>query len=100
MPPILKILKYRNRKLYSDRASSYLSTLDLAALVADGETVIVIDDCNQKKDITFETLSRALYERVRWFMDVSEKRPIPPDPFPREKLCELIRMIPSKRPRR
>jgi hypothetical protein len=71
--------------------------LDLANLVAEGETVIVIDDCS-KKDITFETLARALYERTRWFMRVPEKRSMPPDPFPRTKLCELIREIPSKRP--
>ena len=59
-----KITKYANRKLYDEESVSYVSMLELSDLVAAGARVVVTCDLTGQ-DITLETLSRALYERVK-----------------------------------
>jgi polyhydroxyalkanoate synthesis regulator protein len=59
-----RITKYANRKLYDEESVSYVSMLELSDLVAGGARVAVTCDVTGQ-DITLETLSRALYERVK-----------------------------------
>lgn len=59
-----QIRKYANRKHYDESTSTYIQVLDIANLVAGGETVRVVCDVTGR-DVTLETLSRALYERVK-----------------------------------
>lgn len=60
----LNVKKYANRKLYAVEKTSYVSMLELSDLVAAGHPVEVTDD-GSGKDLTFETLARALYERAK-----------------------------------
>lgn len=60
----LNVKKYANRKLYVVEKTSYVSMLELSDLVAVGHPVEVTDD-GSGKDLTFETLARALYERAK-----------------------------------
>lgn len=61
---VQRIVKYGNRKLYSPSAASYVSMLELSDIVAKGQQVqVVLDETGE--DITLETLTRALYERVK-----------------------------------
>lgn len=58
------VKKYANRKLYVVEKTSYVSMLELSDLVAAGHPVEVTDD-GSGRDLTFETLARALYERAK-----------------------------------
>lgn len=58
------IRKYMNRKHYDMQTSAYLQVVDIAKMVALGETISVVCDVTGR-DITLETLCRALYERVK-----------------------------------
>jgi polyhydroxyalkanoate synthesis regulator protein len=61
---VQRIVKYGNRKLYAPSEASYVSMLQLSDLVAKGQSVeVVLDETGE--DITLETLTRALYERVK-----------------------------------
>jgi polyhydroxyalkanoate synthesis regulator protein len=60
----LNVKKYANRKLYVVEKTSYVSMLELSDLVAAGHAVVVTDD-GSGKDLTFETMARALYERAK-----------------------------------
>lgn len=86
-----RIRKYRNRKLYDEHESKYLSMLGLSDLIRSGVHVEVIDDSNEQ-DITFETMSRALYERTKWYL---HRRPADRfhEPFSRSKFESLIKQI-------
>jgi hypothetical protein len=59
-----KIKKYGNRKLYDLDGGRYLSMFELSELVAGGARVEVTCD-RTGLDVTFEALSRALYERLK-----------------------------------
>jgi len=59
-----KIKKYANRKLYDLEGGRYLSMFGLSELVAGGARVEVTCD-RTGLDVTFETLARALYERLK-----------------------------------
>jgi hypothetical protein len=60
----VRIKKYANRKLYDEEASLYLSMLDVSNLATITSNIRVTCD-RTGKDITLETLSRALYERLK-----------------------------------
>ena len=63
---VVRIKKYANRKLYDEEASVYLSVLDVSNLAAVTSNIRVTCD-RTGRDITLETLSRALYERLRLY---------------------------------
>jgi polyhydroxyalkanoate synthesis regulator protein len=60
----IQVRKYGNRKLYDEEHATYVSMLDLSSLVADGARAVVTCDLTGR-DITLETLARALYERSK-----------------------------------
>jgi len=60
----IQVRKYGNRKLYDEEHATYVSMLDLSDLVADGARAEVTCDLTGR-DITLETLARALYERSK-----------------------------------
>lgn len=96
MPPIRKIKKYANRKLYDIAGAKYISMVELAEIVYGEEEVMVIDD-RTGTDITVETLARALYERIkRHFAASRSAKSRSLDPFSRRTLVDLIRQVPSK----
>jgi len=59
-----QIRKYANHKHYDEATHAYVQVVDISDLVADGEQVTVVDDVTGR-DVTLETMSRALYERVK-----------------------------------
>jgi hypothetical protein len=94
MPPTRKFKKFKNRKLYDLDGSRYVSMVDLANTVALGDDVTVVED-RTGRDITFQTLARALYERVTGYYHARDARKgVPGEPFARASLAKLIRSIP------
>ena len=68
--------------------------LDLALIVSAGEEVVVFDD-RTGFDITFETLARALYEKIKnYYSTKAAKKSPPQDPFGRGALAKLICQVP------
>jgi len=57
------IKKYANRKFYNTRDSHYESFDGIRKLVANGASVIVIDNVS-KRDITDQTLAAVLVENI------------------------------------
>ena len=87
---VVQVKKYGNRKIYSETTGSYVTMLELSDFVAEGRRVQVT--CDQTgKDLTVESLARALYERVR------DREPGPKDPKP-EDFERLIAMIKRREP--
>jgi hypothetical protein len=68
---VVRIKKYANRKLYDEEASVYLSLLDISNLAAVTSNIRVMCD-RTGRDITLETLSRALYERLKLLGDAED----------------------------
>ena len=94
----VRIKKYGNRKLYDENASSYLSMLDVADLAAnDGDVVVKCDRTG--RDLTIETLARALYERLKDYYDEDNfmSNGNPENPFSPKELIKLIVKVPGKR---
>jgi len=94
------IKKYANRKLYDEEASAYLSMLELSDLAAKNPDIRVTCD-RTGRDITLETLSRALYERLKAYAgeDAGVSSNIKSNwssPFPAADLAKLIARVPSK----
>ena len=89
-----KIKKYTNRKLYDTEIGEYVSMLGVGEEIASGADVVVADD-RTGRDITFETLTRILYERVRGYYN-SAGTTIPTDPFDHGTLISLIRQVPRR----
>lgn len=106
------IKKYANRKLHLEGTVKYLTMLDLSDLAAkitfqiqdrhlgeDKDVLQVICD-RTGRDLTLETLSRALYERLKRYCDedqyVETKRD-KPAPFAAKSLMALIAMVPSSK---
>jgi polyhydroxyalkanoate synthesis regulator protein len=93
----LRIKKYGNRKLYDEGASSYISMLDLAKLVSKDNNVVVTCD-RTGRDLTLETLARALYERLKTYSDedvflrTGSNRP---QLFSVSKLTSLLALLPA-----
>jgi polyhydroxyalkanoate synthesis regulator protein len=59
-----QIRKYANHKHYDEETSAYVQVVDLSDLIASGEQIKVVDDVSGR-DITLETMARALYDRLR-----------------------------------
>lgn len=89
-----KIKKYTNRKLYDIEKGEYVSMLGLGEEIAGESDVEVVDD-RTGRDITFETLTRILYERVRGYYNSAGKL-TPTDPFEHSILIKLIRQVPRR----
>ena len=95
MPPTVRhFKKYANRKFYDLDKGRYASLLDVGDAVAGGEEVEVICD-RTGRDRTFETLTRALYERAKAYFSPSAHRSyVPEDPIARIAVMKIIRLIP------
>ena len=93
-PPARRFKKFTNRKLYDLDSSRYVSMVDLAKIVAAGPDVVVEDD-RTGRDITLETLARALYELLKDHFNGGDRRhKVPKDPFDHGELAKLIRRVP------
>jgi dTDP-4-dehydrorhamnose reductase len=98
--PLRKFKKFSNRKLYDVDESSYVSMVQVAKIVAKGADVTVEDD-RTGRDITLETLARALYELLKdHFQGGDRRRKAREDPFSPAALARLIRQIPGQIPAR
>ena len=87
--------KYANRKFYDLDKGRYVSLLDLGDVSAGGAEIEVICD-RTERDLTFETLTRALYERTRAYFTIEFKKgPFVADPVSREAISKLIRLVPA-----
>ena len=90
---VVRIKKYANRKLYDEEASVYLSMLDVSNLAATTSNIRVTCD-RTGKDITLETLSRALYERLKMLNDADDDPSCrTPFPFTVASLTKLISKV-------
>jgi polyhydroxyalkanoate synthesis repressor PhaR len=58
------IKRYSNRKLYDTKDSRYVTLLQIADMVRDGEEVQIIDN-NTKDDLTEVTLAQIIYEEQK-----------------------------------
>lgn len=58
------IKRYANRKLYDTHDSRYVTLLQIAKLVRDGEHVTIIDNTT-KEDLTNVTLAQIIYEEEK-----------------------------------
>lgn len=99
----LQIKKYANRKLHAEGDSKYLSMLELGDLAAQskvsGQKIQVICD-RTGRDITLETLSRALCERLKAYGDEDrfvETGRNKPQPFDADELCDLMARVPGRK---
>ncbi|HXX69621.1 MAG TPA: polyhydroxyalkanoate synthesis regulator DNA-binding domain-containing protein [Polyangiaceae bacterium] len=62
--PKRMIKRYSNRKLYDTKDSRYVTLLQIAGMVRDGEEVQIIDN-NTKDDLTEVTLAQIIYEEQK-----------------------------------
>ena len=83
------IKRYGNRKLYDAAAGRYVTLAELAALVARGQEVEVLDQ-KTGDDLTNLTLAQALLDGIR--QGASR--------LPRQVLTRLIRIAAAPKPRR
>jgi polyhydroxyalkanoate synthesis repressor PhaR len=58
------IKRYSNRKLYDTKGSRYVTLLQVAEMVREGEEVQIIDN-NTKDDLTEVTLAQIIYEEQK-----------------------------------
>jgi polyhydroxyalkanoate synthesis repressor PhaR len=58
------IKRYSNRKLYDTKCSRYVTLLQVAEMVREGEEVQIIDN-NTKDDLTEVTLAQIIYEEQK-----------------------------------
>jgi polyhydroxyalkanoate synthesis repressor PhaR len=58
------IKRYSNRKLYDTKDSRYVTLLQIAEMVREGEEVQIIDN-NTKDDLTEVTLAQIIYEEQK-----------------------------------
>ena len=64
-PSVRRIIKrYSNRKLYDTKGSSYVTLLQLAEMIREGEDVQIIDNAT-KEDKTDVTLALIISEELR-----------------------------------
>jgi hypothetical protein len=94
-----QIKKYANRKLHVEGDAKYLSMLELGDLAAKDSDLHVVCD-RTGRDLTLQTLSRALYERLKdyfdedRFMATGRNKPLP---FPVSELTALIARVPARK---
>jgi polyhydroxyalkanoate synthesis repressor PhaR len=62
--PMRVIKRYSNRKLYDTKDSRYVTLLQIAEMVREGEEVQIIDN-NTKDDLTEVTLAQIIYEEQK-----------------------------------
>jgi polyhydroxyalkanoate synthesis repressor PhaR len=62
--PMRVIKRYSNRKLYDTKDSRYVTLLQIAGMVREGEEVQIIDN-NTKDDLTEVTLAQIIYEEQK-----------------------------------
>jgi len=62
--PKRMIKRYSNRKLYDTKDSRYVTLLQIAEIVRNGEEVQIIDN-NSKEDLTEVTLAQIIYEEKK-----------------------------------
>jgi polyhydroxyalkanoate synthesis repressor PhaR len=62
--PLRVIKRYSNRKLYDTKDSRYVTLLQIAGMVREGEEVQIIDN-NTKDDLTEVTLAQIIYEEQK-----------------------------------
>ena len=62
--PVRVIKRYSNRKLYDTKDSRYVTLLQIAEMVREGEEVQIIDN-NTKDDLTEVTLAQIIYEEQK-----------------------------------
>ena len=87
--------KYANRKFYDLDEGRYVSLLDLGDVSAGGAELEVICD-RTGRDLTFETLTRVLYERTRAYFAVeSRKGRFVAEPVARAAISKYIRLVPT-----
>jgi polyhydroxyalkanoate synthesis regulator protein len=78
---MIKIYKYKNRKIYNRTTSKYIKLTQLLDLVNQGETIQVIE-FDTRRDITVDTVTKAFFEAglfhstVRQFLDLRRGRPV------------------------
>lgn len=60
-PPVIKIKKYANRRLYNTKTSSYVTLEDLATMVKKDQDFIVVD-AKTNEDITQPVLTQIILE--------------------------------------
>jgi polyhydroxyalkanoate synthesis repressor PhaR len=70
-PPRRVVKRYSNRKLYDTKDSRYVTLLQIAEMVREGEEVQIIDN-NTKEDLTEVTLAQIIYEEQK-----SQSRSVP-----------------------
>jgi polyhydroxyalkanoate synthesis regulator protein len=97
MPAVIK--KYVNRKLHREGDSSYISMLEVAdAAVEDPKLKVICDRTG--RDLTVETLTRALYERTKdhaneaRYMETGRNRPMP---FTADEIIRLLALFPPRK---
>jgi hypothetical protein len=87
--------KYANRKFYDLDKGRYVSLLDLGDISAGGDEIEVACD-RTGRDLTFETLTRVLYERTRAYFTVEFKKGrFVTEPCPRAAILKFIRLVPT-----
>ena len=87
--------KYANRKFYDLDRGRYVSLLDLGDVSAGGDEIEVVCD-RTGRDLTFETITRVLYERTRAYFTVeSRKGRFVTEPIPRTAISKFIRLVPT-----
>lgn len=69
------IKRYSNRKLYDTKDSRYVTLLQIAEMVRDGEEVQIIDN-NSKEDLTEVTLAQIIYEEQKQKAATSRNVPL------------------------
>jgi polyhydroxyalkanoate synthesis repressor PhaR len=62
--PARIIKRYANRKLYDTRESRYVTLLDIAKLIREGEELRIIDN-KSKDDVTNVTFAQIIYEEEK-----------------------------------
>jgi polyhydroxyalkanoate synthesis regulator protein len=95
----VRIKKYVNRKLHAEGDTTYLSMLDLADRAAKDSDIQVVCD-RTGRDLTLETLSRALNERLKAYFTEAQFLADGHDksmPFPVRALTKLIALVPARK---
>jgi len=97
MPTVIK--KYVNRKLHREGDSTYISMLEVSeAAVEDPDLKVICDRTG--RDLTLETLARALYERMKdhfdetRYLETGRNRPAP---FSPKEIIRLLAMVPARK---
>ncbi len=95
----VRIKKYANRKLHAEGDTIYLSMLGLADRAEKDDDIEVVCD-RTGRDLTLETVCRALLERLKEYSDEAtylETGRNKPAPFHVRELTKLIARVPARK---